>query len=248
VAYWYQAEPHVPFAALPHYTQAWVRATGNFVSASPADSMYLRKVHSYMPFQDFNPTNCVALDLSSWANLSFTGTHACAAFAGLDSMPRGRRLWAGVPFQLAATSAAPGAVACALQGRDTPGLPAELTIPVHKPCSWIYLLCAAHLPSNTPPGTVCASVKASYDEHRWATQDIIDGEHVADWRFGRYDSLFQGKFAWMQRVSSNDVVALHAFRMENPLPDAPIESLTFSGTTNGPSFAIFAITLEDSTP
>jgi hypothetical protein len=238
VIYWYQTAPHTPqpFCPQQHQQPFVSRFHTNATSGAMQERLEQRRYHSFFPYMDVARARCVPVPLGAAA--------VPPADAGADAphaVPAARRLWAGVPF---AMTPAPGGtgVACIIHGPGHRAAPA--TIPCHVYAQRLYVLCAATGSHRAAYGAAHGRLEVAYANGARAAQNITDGEHVSDWRFGRHTSLVAGKIGWLGSATNGSDRALYVFRAENPLPHVAITNLTLHCAGSGATLYVLGITAE----
>jgi hypothetical protein len=194
------------------------------------------------------PPKFTPVDLSALANMDIEdqgGPKAApwmmTSKTGDDirGLPRGRQVFADIPFAVTDPAANQRRAAVAVSRR--PGLPAVVDVPVNGPAGCLYLLHTATKPTSEK---VCGSVSFVYGDGTRHTQYLIMDKHLAYWWFSRLKTDTSG-IAWHGPSPVAADVALSWCAIDNPHPEKSISSVRFEAPNDDGIYTLVGLTLAD---
>ncbi|MES2309866.1 MAG: hypothetical protein V4507_13500 [Verrucomicrobiota bacterium] len=158
----------------------------------------------------------------------------------LRGMKSGLTTFLGIPFKIVNPAENKGRSIIALHQNKTPDYFSSVDVPLEgQSYDRIYLLQSAAwvIPGKEP----IAFVDFTYKNGNTSSQEIVVGQHVADWFGGRVSE--GGVAIPMENMNTKkDRVFLYLASIENPHPDEPIQSLAFRVAKPDPYWLILGAT------
>jgi hypothetical protein len=196
------------------------------------------------PTRSFTP-----LDLSAVANADTHGTGAPgvpgwtgAGDNDLHALPTGEQILADIPFLLAdpAANGRRGCIGLSTRpGGAEQGYLAQVIIPVGQSAASIYFLHGV-----SQPGVITGLIMLHYADGDRHSQVVAAGVNVSNWWYPQAggDSM---RVAWIGENAHANAVGLVACGLNNPRPEAVIESIVLSAAIDCEFWGVCAVTLCD---
>ena len=171
----------------------------------------------------------VPIDLSRQANWSYTDSTPDRIGNSLVEFPPGRRVLAGVEFQIPARH-------IQLRGKGLPDLPRMAAgIPVGRQVVRLFILHGTQFCKSKPPvadGEPIAEYRVRYSDGGQATIPVAMGKDVRDWWASRSEPVSRGQVAWVgynpATRANNIYLRLYLCTWENPHPEKTIASIDYA--------------------
>lgn len=169
----------------------------------------------------------VAVDLSRQANWSWTDSTRDRAGNSLIEFPPGRRVLAGVEFQIPPRH-------IQLRGKGLPDLPRMAAgIPVGRQVVRLYILHGAQFcRAGIADGELIAEYRVRYSDGSQATIPVALGQDVRDWWASRPEPVSRGQVAWVgynpATRRNKYYLRLYLCTWENPHPEKSVASIDYA--------------------
>ncbi len=205
----------------------------------------------------------VTIDLKPFINaqlteapMCFKGTNADNLANNLAELPVGKRIYAGVPFDVQGSIQLMGGW---LQhyGKTYPSK--IESIPINRPCTKIHLLHGEGKVVPKDNGTTAAILVINYQDGSTKKFDMVAGKQVFDWWSPTYTTqvpahmpapasgtelAWIGSNAWLRRWVPDYSLCLFRTTFENPQPAVPIGSVSYVSTKTVMAPFLVALTVE----
>lgn len=152
-------------------------------------------------------------------------------------MPRGRQVFAGIPYRLTSAQVAAKAGSLGLSFRQ--GFPSEQVIPVDDFAASIYLL---HTAAAIGEDHIAASFTLHFEDGTDFSRYIISGQSITGWWFPELSTPLAG-VAWHAPNGKSSSVGASWANFENPEPKKKIKSITFHAARGKAVYALLGISL-----
>jgi hypothetical protein len=192
----------------------------------------------------------VPVDLSRWVTMALDDKprsgvpHWMMEREGndLSNLPTGDTTLATIPWRVTApTPKSPRAAICV--GVDK-SLPRRAAVPIRRATGALYLLHAMSMPG---PSGVAALLTFKYKGGGEQGVYLMAGRHVANWWFPSLDGRDAG-VAWRGENKACKDVGVFWATVANPRPESEIDSVVFSASGDGASYALLGLTLGNAPP
>lgn len=156
----------------------------------------------------------------------------------LGTVPVGRHVWRGIPFDVLDPATNGGKSCVALRGHGRHDMPPTVTIPVGRRCDVIYFLHACAWAG--PPGTLVATYAVAYADGTTVEVPLHSGREILDW-WGMRDTK-QCAAGWRGRNAEHHDIGLGIYPWSNPRPQVPVREVRFESRSGDALPLLVAVT------